>query len=71
MPRSDANEDRGANQGFKWIAKDDFHERAGELRYEKVRGGVYVEGDTDGDGISDLTVFLKGVSTMKKDDFFL
>jgi Ca2+-binding RTX toxin-like protein len=71
LRKIDANEGWGGNQAFKWIGNTDFHGQAGELRYEKVWGGIYVEGDTDGDGISDLTVYLKGVSAMIKGDFFL
>ena len=71
LRRVDANDFSGGNQVFRWIGKADFHDRAGELRYENVRGGLYVEGDTNGDGIADLTVFLKGVAAMTKGDFYL
>jgi Ca2+-binding RTX toxin-like protein len=71
LRKIDANETQGGNQAFKWIGTADFHEQAGELRFERVAGGVYVETDADGDGIGDLTVFLKGISAVSKGDFYL
>jgi Ca2+-binding RTX toxin-like protein len=71
LRKTDADEARGGNQAFHWIGNAAFHAQAGELRYENVRGGIYVEGDSDGDGIADLTVFLKKVSAMSKGDFYL
>jgi Ca2+-binding RTX toxin-like protein len=71
LRRIDANENVGGNQTFKFIYKSDFHHKAGELRYEKVAGGAYVCGDTNGDGESDFAIFMKGISALKKTDFFL
>ena len=39
----DANTVREGNQAFTFIGKSDFHEKAGELRYEKVAGQTYVQ----------------------------
>ncbi len=71
LRKIDANESRAGNNAFTFIGKAGFHDKAGELRYEKVRGGIHVEGDTDGDGYADLTVFLKGVAALSKGDFYL
>jgi Ca2+-binding RTX toxin-like protein len=71
LRKIDANETLGGNQGFHWIGTADFGEQAGELRFERAGGGVHVETDADGDGIADLTIFLRGISAMSKGDFYL
>jgi Ca2+-binding RTX toxin-like protein len=67
----DANTKAKGNQAFKFIDKQDFHKKAGELQWEKVKGGVYVYGDVNGDGKADFSIFLKGLSKISKGDFFL
>lgn len=67
----DANSKKGGNQAFKFIDKQDFHKKAGELQWEKVKSGVYVYGDTNGDGKADFSIFLKGLTKVSKGDFFL
>ncbi|MGO4704341.1 hypothetical protein AB4072_01010 [Microvirga sp. 2MCAF38] len=67
----DANTKVKGNQAFKLIGKKDFSEKAGELRYEKIKGGVYVHGDVDGDGQADFSILLKSISSLVKSDFFL
>jgi Ca2+-binding RTX toxin-like protein len=71
MRAIDADEGRSGNQAFLWIGNAEFQERPGELRYEKVPGGVYVQADADGDGIDDLTVFVKGITALGAGDFLL
>lgn len=52
----DANTLRGGNQGFTYIAGDDFSSRAGELR---LFNGVLLA-DTDGNGYSDFQIEVEG-----------
>lgn len=59
------------NQPFKYIGKQDFHKKPGEVRWEKVKGGVYVHGDVNGDGKADLSIFLANVAKLVKSDFYL
>ncbi|MGH6736014.1 MAG: M10 family metallopeptidase C-terminal domain-containing protein [Methyloceanibacter sp.] len=47
------------NQKFKWIGKQDFHEKKGELRYEDLGKKVIVQGDVNGDGKADFEIFVK------------
>lgn len=67
----DANTKKSGNQAFKFIGSQDFQKKAGELQWDKVKGGVYVYGDTNGDGKADFAIFLKGLSKISKGDFFL
>ena len=66
----DAKDGRG-NQDFRFIGDDEFSDKAGELRFEKVRGGVVVQGDTDGDGKADFSVAVDDVSNLLAQDFLL
>jgi hypothetical protein len=67
----DADATSRGNQTFTWIGSHGFHEHAGELRAARVSGGVLVSGDTDGDGVADLAIRLKGIAAMLKGDFVL
>jgi len=67
----DANAKAAGNQAFSFIAKESFSKKAGELRLEKSLGGATVQGDVDGDGKADFSVYLKGVSSLAKADFLL
>jgi len=67
----DANTKAGGNQAFTFIGKDGFHNKAGELRYQQTGGGALVLGDVNGDGKADFAIFLKGVTTLVKGDFYL
>lgn len=67
----DASTKANGNQAFKYIGKQDFHDKAGELRWEKVKAGVYVYGDVNGDGNADFSLLLRGVTKLTKGDFFL
>jgi Ca2+-binding RTX toxin-like protein len=58
------------NQKFKWIGDDDFHHKAGELRYIDKGSKCIVQGDVDGDGKADFEIFVK-VGTLHKGDFLL
>jgi Ca2+-binding RTX toxin-like protein len=67
----DASTKSGGNNMFKFIGSQDFHEKAGELRWEKVKAGVYVYGDVNGDGNADFSLLLRGMTKLIKGDFFL
>jgi len=67
----DASTKSGGNQTFKFIGTQDFHKKAGELRWEKVKGGAYLYGDVNGDGQSDFSIFAKSVTKFMKGDFLL
>jgi hypothetical protein len=67
----DAITKSGGNQAFKFIDKQGFHKKAGELRWEKAAGGVNVYGDVNGDGKSDFSIFMKGLTKLMKGDFYL
>jgi Ca2+-binding RTX toxin-like protein len=67
----DASTKANGNQAFKYIGKQDFHDKAGELRWEKVKAGVYVYGDVNGDGDADFSLLLRGIAKLTKGDFFL
>ena len=59
------------NQAFKYIGSQDFHQKAGELRWEKVTGGVAVYGDVNGDGKPDFSIMLRQIAKIEKGDFLL
>ena len=66
----DAKKGNG-NQAFKFIKKQDFHDKKGELRYKVKDGDAYVEGDTNGNGKADFVIVVDGVSKLKEGDFEL
>jgi Ca2+-binding RTX toxin-like protein len=67
----DADATVNGNQPFTFIGSKTFHNRAGELRYEKIGSSTVVRGDVDGDGLADLSIKLKGLHSLAKGDFFL
>jgi serralysin len=67
----DANSKLGGDQAFKFIGVDAFHKKAGELRYEKKAGDIFVHGDTNGDGRADFTIVIDPIVALKSGDFIL
>lgn len=67
----DARATAAGNQAFTFIGKYAFHQKAGELRYDKLSSGVLISGDVNGDGKADFAIFLKGVSSLSKGYFIL
>jgi hypothetical protein len=67
----DANLKARGDQAFKFIAKQAFHKTASELRFEKMSGGVLVQGDVNGDGKADFSIAVKGLSSITKGYFTL
>jgi len=66
----DAKKGKG-NQEFKFIKKQDFHDKKGELRYKVKDGDAYVQGDVNGDGKADFAIVVEHVSKLKASDFDL
>ncbi|GEO16236.1 calcium-binding protein [Microvirga aerophila] len=71
LARIDADATRSGNQAFSFVGAKEFSGKAGELRYEKVSGYTWVEGDVDGDGIADFSLALKGSLNVAKGYFYL
>jgi Ca2+-binding RTX toxin-like protein len=71
LARIDADATRSGNQAFSFVGAKEFGGKAGELRYEKVSGYTWVEGDVDGDGIADFSLALKGSLNVAKGYFYL
>lgn len=67
----DANTKNGGNQAFKFIGSQDFHDKAGELRFEKQGGDTFVYGDVNGDGEADFSIEFDGAMNLKAGDFAL
>lgn len=54
-----------------FIGDGTFSGDGAELRVAHKAGKTYIEADTDGNGVKDLTIVLKGTVTLSADDFFL
>ena len=67
----DANTLVARDQAFTFIGSAAFHKIAGELRFEQFANGSYVEGDTNGDGVADFSIFLLDDKTPVAGDFVL
>lgn len=67
----DANVFTSALDKFAFIGTQDFHGKAGELRYEVKDGMAWVYGDTNGDKIPDFTLCLANVKSLAASDFVL
>ena len=74
LSRIDADIHAAGNQAFVWIGSNPFSGTAGELRAENLNNmGWFVEGDTDGDRVADLVIFLdlQGPTPLGAGDFIL
>ncbi|WP_210485072.1 family 16 glycosylhydrolase [Microvirga antarctica] len=68
----DANTGRDGNQAFSFIGKSAFHQKAGELRYDKISAqNSIVYGDVNGDGVADFAIHVKGSLAIAKGYFIL
>jgi Ca2+-binding RTX toxin-like protein len=67
----DANTTAAGNQTFSFVGRNGFHDKAGELRYEKYGSGVLISGDVNGDGSTDFSIYMKGLSSLSKGYFIL
>lgn len=66
----DARSGITGNNKFKWIGKQDFHEKCGELHYKDLGSKVLVEGDINGDGRADFPLKVN-VGAIGSNDFIL
>ncbi|MGH6736813.1 MAG: calcium-binding protein [Methyloceanibacter sp.] len=66
----DAKKGVSSNNAFKFIGKQDFHDKKGELRYEDKGSKVIVQGDVNGDGKADFEILVK-VGALSAGDFLL
>jgi Ca2+-binding RTX toxin-like protein len=60
----------GVDDPFAFIGQEAFHHVAGELRYSAVTGGVVVQADVNGDGLTDFSIQLS-VTSLHSTDFIL
>ena len=67
----DANSKQGGNQDFDFIGTQNFHGKAGELRFVQDGGDTRIEGDTNGDRKTDLMIKLDGMVALVAGDFDL
>ncbi|WP_293454352.1 right-handed parallel beta-helix repeat-containing protein [Phenylobacterium sp.] len=67
----DANVNASGDQAFTFIGAQSFHHKAGELHYEVANGGIYLSGDTNGDGIADIKLFLDGLKSISVGDMWI
>ncbi|HYE26712.1 MAG TPA: M10 family metallopeptidase C-terminal domain-containing protein [Allosphingosinicella sp.] len=73
----DANTLAAGDQAFSWIGSNAFTgagaASAGELRFYELLGSIWVEGDTNGDGVADMIIALNtpGVTPVAQSDFML
>lgn len=67
----DANWKASGNQAFKFIGDDDFHGKAGELRYTKYKSDTYIQADANGDRKADFGIHLDDSLSLSKGDFLL
>jgi Ca2+-binding RTX toxin-like protein len=66
----DANTKKSGDQAFSFIAKKAFS-KAGEVRYEKVKGYTYVYLNTDSDKAAEAVIKIKGAMDLQKSWFVL
>jgi Ca2+-binding RTX toxin-like protein len=67
----DANSKTAKNDAFTFIGSSNFSHVSGQLHYTQGKDGIVVEGDTNGDGAADFSVFVKGVTHLAASDFTL
>ena len=67
----DANDKKGGMQDFSFIGSNKFSGKAGELRYEKVKGDTFVYADTNGDKTADFAIKFDDTITFQKGYFLL
>lgn len=67
----DANSKKSGNQDFDFIGTQNFHGKAGELRYLTDGGDTWIQADTNGDKKVDLMIHLDGSIALVEGDFNL
>ena len=69
LSQIDADRTAGGDQAFTYVGALQFTGTAGELRFESKGNLTWIEGDTDGDSIADLQIFLDGTVVPLATDF--
>jgi Ca2+-binding RTX toxin-like protein len=59
------------DDGFSFIGTDAFHNVAGELRYQAEGVHLRIQGDTDGNGLSDFEIIVNNNTFLTTTDFIL
>ena len=67
----DANSKKSGVQDFDFIDTQNFHGKAGELRYVIDGGDTWIQADTNGDKKVDLMIHVNGSVTLVEGDFNL
>lgn len=67
----DANANLTGDQAFRLIGTKNFSKKAGELQVKAYNGGMMVQGDVNGDGVADFSIWVHGVSRLSGGDFGL
>ena len=67
----DANGAGAGDPDFKFIGSQDFHDKAGELRFVKENSDTWIQGDIDGNGKADFIIHLDDAVTLKAGYFDL
>lgn len=67
----DANSNTAKNDAFTYIGTQEFHGKAGELRYVKQGSETFVYGDINGDKTADFAIRFDDVLTLSKGYFIL
>lgn len=67
----DANTALAGDQAFRLIGSKNFSKKAGELQVKAYGDGVMVQGDVNGDGVADFSIWVHGVSRLSGGDFGL
>ena len=67
----DANTGTAGDQAFVFIGSAQFHNIAGELRFDILQDGALIQGDTNGDGKFDFGLYLAGFTVPVAGDFVL
>lgn len=67
----DANSKKAGDQDFDFIGSQNFHGKAGELRFVKETSDTWIMGDTNGDKKADFMIHLDDAMKLKVDHFDL
>lgn len=67
----DSQKDHGGNNSFAFIGFNGFSGHSGELRLKDSGSNIIVQGDVNGDGISDFEIMVREVATLHAKDFLL
>lgn len=67
----DANPGKAGDQAFSFIGSHAFDGHAGELHFVSSGGNTYIEGDLDGDKLTDFVIRLDGHIALVASDFVL